>query len=93
MNLIFFTGITLPANAEARSFAAAFYKYIGQESTSELNILQPSPVRLMPGGLEEIVSDGFAVLRNSSLASGAGSDLEGKTHLRPISMEKLVYRI
>ncbi|KAK1143702.1 hypothetical protein N8T08_006102 [Aspergillus melleus] len=86
-------GVTLPANPEARRFAAAFFKYIGQGPTSGSNVLQSVPIRLMPGGLDQIHSDGFAVLRNSPLASNAGSDKKIEPHLQPISMEKLVYNI
>jgi len=47
----------------------------------------------MPGGMDKIVSDGFSVLRNSSLVSSTGSDHKEEAYLRPISMEKLVYKI
>ncbi|GKZ21900.1 hypothetical protein AbraIFM66951_007331 [Aspergillus brasiliensis] len=86
-------GVTLPANSEARNFAAAFFKYISQEPTSGSSVLQSVPIRLMPGGLDRIISDGFSVLRNSSLGSKAGSHLKKDAHLQPISMEKLVYKI
>ncbi|CRG91355.1 hypothetical protein PISL3812_08403 [Talaromyces islandicus] len=80
-------GVTLPANPEARRFAAAFFKYI-----SNTSFLLPVPIRLMPGGMDEIISEGFAVLRNSSLTSGTGLDRK-EAHLQPVSMEKLVYKI
>lgn len=86
-------GVTLPANFEARSFPAAFFKYISQEPTSGSSVLQSVPIRLMPGGMDRIISDGFSVLRNSSLVSKAGSHPKRDAHLQPISMEKLVYKI
>ncbi len=55
--------------------------------------LHPNPVRKMPGGLERIVPDGFALL------SGLVSERQGleqrreEEHMRPISGEKLVYTI
>ena len=87
------TGVTLPANANARSFAAAFFKYVGQESTPGSSLLQSVPVRLMPGGMDRIIPDGFSVLRNSPMISKTGPDTKDEHHLRPVSMEKLVYKI
>lgn len=87
------TGVTIPANPETRSFAAAFFEFLGQEPVSGLNMLQPVPTRLMPGGLDRFSSDGFAVLRHSPLVSKVGSDQKVEAHLRPVSMEKLVYKI
>lgn len=68
-----------------RAFASAFYKWL-----SDGGKLHPNPVRLMPGGLERVVADGFALL-------GTGvSDRKHQRpedHMRPISGEKLVYTI
>ncbi|KAJ5770263.1 uncharacterized protein N7511_002314 [Penicillium nucicola] len=82
-------GVTLPANPEARSFAAVFFKFISQEPTPGFNVLQSVPVRLMPGGLDQIITDGFSVLRNSPMISRTASDRKDDAHLRPVSMEKL----
>lgn len=68
-----------------RSFAMGFYKWL-----SDGGLLQHNPVRLMPGGLERIVADGFAVL-GTNVTSRDQNKLED--HMRPISGEKLVYRV
>lgn len=86
-------GAHLPANQEAREFAAAFFKFIGRGATSDVNVLQSVPIRLMPGGIEKIVSDGFSVLRQSSLVSKDGSRRSMEAYLQPVSAEKLVYKI
>ncbi|KAI8203712.1 Enoyl reductase [Colletotrichum sp. SAR 10_66] len=73
-------GATLPANPDARRFTAEFYKYMGSEASSGVVKVQPNPVRLMPGGLERIALEGFALLTR------AGEE-------RPLSAEKIVYTI
>ncbi|CAI0648747.1 unnamed protein product [Colletotrichum noveboracense] len=77
---VLYQGATLPANPEARRFTAAFYNHMGSEAASGVVKLQPNPVRLMPGGVERIASEGFALM------TGVG---EG----RPVSAEKIVYAI
>lgn len=83
---VHYHGMTLPASAPARAFAAAFYRWL-----SERQPLVPNPVRSMPGGLECIPRDGFVLL--------GGGSMEDRTHgrteewMRPISAEKLVYTI
>lgn len=49
-----YQGMNLPASQEARNFAVAFYKWL-----SEGGRLKPNHLREMPGGLENIVDDGF----------------------------------
>lgn len=68
-----------------RSFATAFYKWL-----SDGGDLKPNPVRVMPGGLENVVPDGFTVL-----GTGVTSRSHGRTehYMRPISGEKLVYKV
>ncbi|KAH0429428.1 zinc-binding oxidoreductase [Colletotrichum camelliae] len=73
-------GATLPANPEARRITAEFYNYMGSEASSGVVKVQSNPVRLMPGGLERIASEGFALL------TGAGGE-------QPVSAEKIVYTI
>ncbi|KAK2604694.1 hypothetical protein N8I77_007603 [Diaporthe amygdali] len=68
-----------------RSFATAFYKWL-----SDGGLLQPNPVRIMPGGLEKVVPDGFAVLGTGVTSRGHNRT---EHHMRPISGEKLVYKI
>ncbi|KAI8234625.1 Trans-enoyl reductase ccsC [Colletotrichum sp. SAR 10_96] len=77
---ILYQGATLPMNPESRRFTAEFYNYMGFEASSGVVKVQPNPVRLMPGGLERIASEGFALL------TGAGDE-------RPVSAEKIVYTI
>lgn len=49
----------------------------------------------MPGGLERIVPDGFAILSSGVMASSFAGEGHGRTeqYMRPISGEKLVYTI
>lgn len=68
-----------------RAFATAFYKWL-----SDGGLLQPNPVRIMPGGLEKVVPDGFTVLGTGVTSRGHGRT---EQHMRPISGEKLVYKI
>jgi hypothetical protein len=59
-------------------------------------LLQPNPVRTMPGGLRRIVPDAFSLLSGLvSVRSAAGKENEGEVeeHMRPISGEKLVYSV
>jgi hypothetical protein len=59
-------------------------------------VLQPNPVRKVPGGLERIVPDSFSLLSGLvSVRSAAGKENEGEVeeHMRPISGEKLVYTV
>lgn len=82
-----YTEIAFPASPEARAFAVAFYKWLSEGGKK----LEANPIRLMPGGLERVVPDGFALL-----GSGMMEDRErGREEewMRPISAEKLVYRV
>lgn len=79
-----YQGMVLPESPDARRFAVQFYKWIGEGRK-----IEPNPVREMPGGLKQIVADGFALL-------GAGSmqDRDKKREepwMRPIGAEKIVY--
>ncbi|KIW12547.1 hypothetical protein PV08_09824 [Exophiala spinifera] len=76
----------VPASAEAREFATCFYRWLSGQHR-----LVANPIRLMPGGMERIVPDGFALL-----GSGSMTDRPQPRHepwMKPISGEKLVYRI
>jgi hypothetical protein len=87
-----FLGITIPANAEARAFAAAFYQYLGSGVGTAQIKLHPTPVRVMPGGLEKIPTDGFALLSGSFKPEGqVQKDYDDS--LRPISGEKILYKL
>ncbi|AEO67827.1 uncharacterized protein THITE_2116936 [Thermothielavioides terrestris NRRL 8126] len=80
-----YQGFVVPAPAEARRFAASFYSWLSGGGR-----LEPNPIRLMPGGLDRVVPDGFSLL-----GTGRVSDRQrdGTDWLRPISAEKLVYKI
>lgn len=82
-----YQGMSLPASEEARGFAVAFYEWLSSGKAR----VEPSPVRLMPGGLERVVEDGLALLGPGSMGDrGEGRDEEW---MRPVSMEKLVYHV
>ncbi|KAK1237164.1 hypothetical protein MKX07_006043 [Trichoderma sp. CBMAI-0711] len=86
-----YNGITIPANPEARVFATKFFNFLSTAATDGKVKLEPNPVRLMPGGLERIVPDGFALLGSGMLLERSTS--RNEDYMRPISGEKLVYRI
>ncbi|KAH7357378.1 chaperonin 10-like protein [Pyrenochaeta sp. MPI-SDFR-AT-0127] len=83
-----YQGFTVKKSPVARSFAVAFYKYLGETLGSEI---KPTPIRLMPGGWDKVVEDGFQLLG----AGGMGDRQVKRTEewMRPVSAEKLVYRI
>ncbi|KAH8589094.1 chaperonin 10-like protein [Bisporella sp. PMI_857] len=68
-----YQGVTLPANPKAHTFAKEFFDYLGSEASSGRAKLVPNPVRHMPGGLEKIVLEGFALL-GSNIASDKSSE-------------------
>lgn len=68
-----------------RSFATAFYKWL-----SDGGLLHPNPIRVMPGGLDKVVEDGF-VLLGTKVSDRSHDRIE--EHMRPISGEKLVYTV
>ncbi|KAK5659548.1 hypothetical protein OQA88_750 [Cercophora sp. LCS_1] len=74
------------ASREAREFAAAFYRWL-----SEGGNLEPNPVRLMPGGLERVMEDGFSLLGSGLMEDRQKARTE--EWMQPVQAEKLVYRI
>lgn len=80
-----YLNLVVRSSPAKRSFAVSFYKWL-----SDGGVLHPNPVRVMPGGLEKVVEDGFALL-------GTGisdrNQVRIEEHMRPISGEKLVYQI
>lgn len=72
-------------------FATKFFNFLSTAATDGKVKVQPNPVRLMPGGLERIVPDGFALLGGGMVSERSTSRSED--YMRPISGEKLVYRI
>lgn len=84
----------MPAPAHLRALTVAFYQWLsaGDSSNPRKLPISPNPVRLMPGGLDRVAVDGFALLGGGDMLSRRnGERKEG--HMRPISGEKLVYRI
>jgi NADPH:quinone reductase-like Zn-dependent oxidoreductase len=83
-----YQGFTVHKSLLARAFAVAFYRWLSAALGTDL---VPVPIRIMPGGLHNVVKDGFALL-------GAGGMEERKANrteewMRPVSAEKLVYNI
>lgn len=69
-----------------RAFAAAFYSWLSNGGQ-----LIANPVRVMPGGLERIAPDGFALLGAGNVTARQQSRQE--SWMKPVSAEKLVYRL
>jgi len=81
-----YQGFTVRKSAAARDFAVKFYRWLSTGAS-----IKPVPIRLMPGGLDRVVNDGFLLL-------GAGRMEERQVDrseewMRPVSAEKLVYRL
>ncbi|KAI0138164.1 GroES-like protein [Hypoxylon sp. NC0597] len=79
-------------NSRAREFAAEFYRFLGSGAARGEIMLEPNPIRIMPGGLDKIVPDGFALL-GSLRVSDRGASNRTEEYMRPIRMEKLVYSL
>lgn len=79
----------LAPNAAAKELAVEFYRYL---SSQDGNFV-PNPVRLMPGGLDKIVPDGFALLGSNMVSARDEGPARTEAHMKPISGEKLVYVI
>ncbi|KAF9530686.1 chaperonin 10-like protein [Crepidotus variabilis] len=88
-----YNGETLPASPTWRAFTVAFFEFMSQATLQGHDVfpIAPNPVRLMDGGLERIVQDGFALLGSGKVADR--QRIEETNGLRPISGEKLVYSI
>ncbi|KAK4697396.1 hypothetical protein P7C71_g681, partial [Lecanoromycetidae sp. Uapishka_2] len=82
-----YQGMDLPASPRARSFAVAFYEWLSSGGKT----LEPNPVREMPGGLENVVEDGFGLLGSGTMGD-RGSSSE-KAWMKPLSAEKMVYTL
>ena len=83
-----YKGMVLERSPAARAFAVEFYKWISRTLGSDL---QPVPIRIMPGGLDRVTEDGFVLL-----GTGVMTDRDTRRteeYMRPVSGEKLVYRI
>ncbi|EEU38909.1 uncharacterized protein NECHADRAFT_88920 [Fusarium vanettenii 77-13-4] len=76
-----YQGASIPANPEARRFAAEFFAFLGSEGSQRKAKLAGNPIRQMPGGLEKI-AEGLALVSPNKMPE-----------VRPISAEKAVYTI
>lgn len=81
----------IPVDLTHRAFAVAFYKYLS--SFSLAFPIKSNPVRVMPGGLERIVPDGFALIGSGKVADRETHEARQEEHMRKISAEKLIYQI
>ena len=82
-----YQGMDLPASPQARGFAVGFYEWLSTGGKR----LEPNPLREMPGGLENIVDDGFGLLGSGTMGDrGSGSEKAGT---KPLSAEKMVYTV
>ncbi|KAF9039195.1 zinc-binding oxidoreductase [Panaeolus papilionaceus] len=93
---IIYNNEILPASPSWRAFTVAFYKFLSSGSTKDPSLfpIAPNPVRLMPGGLDSIVSDGFSLLGSGKVADReVGRDTTDEPWMKPIAREKLVYKI
>ncbi|KAM0243969.1 hypothetical protein ACHAP5_006732 [Fusarium lateritium] len=82
-------GVTIPADAEARAFAAAFYQYLGSGVGSQEIKLHPNPIRVIHGGLEQIPKEGFALLSGKFKPQGQGFNKRG-SNPQSVTGEKIV---
>ncbi|KAJ7590295.1 chaperonin 10-like protein [Mycena floridula] len=89
---IFYMGSVLEVSPSWRAFTVAFSQWLGKDNDSLP--IAPNLVRLMPGGLESIVVDGFKLLGAGKVGDRSShQETETKPWMRPISGEKLVYRL
>jgi hypothetical protein len=82
-----------PADPSWRTFSVEFFKFLSAGSSTDPYHfpIEPVPIRLMPGGLDRIVPDAFALL-------GTGMPetckvIGAEPWMKPISGKKLVYRV
>ncbi|KAI4921032.1 hypothetical protein J4E85_009147 [Alternaria conjuncta] len=83
-----YQGFTVRRSPAARGFTVAFYAWLNGCMGSAMS---PAPIRLMPGGLESVVQDGFQLLGAGSMAERRV--IRTESWMRPVSAEKLVYGI
>ena len=82
-----YQNLVVSASPAARRFAVAFYRWISEEYK-----MQANPTRLMPGGLDRIVADGFVLLGAGSMQDRL-SERRTEPWMAPIGAVKLVYRL
>ncbi|EAT87936.1 hypothetical protein HBI56_093290 [Parastagonospora nodorum] len=83
-----YQGMIVAKSPAARDFAVVFYKWLSGAMGSDI---KPVPVRVMPGGLEKVIEDGFVLLGAGGMGDRQISRAE--EWMRPVSAEKLVYRL
>lgn len=87
----------LPASPSWREFAVQFFKFLSRGHPQDPTIfpIPANPIRLMPGGLECIASDAFVLIGSGKVADRVSSvkQHESREWMKPISAEKLVYRV
>ncbi|KAF2874669.1 chaperonin 10-like protein [Massariosphaeria phaeospora] len=86
--MVQYQGFTVEQSAAARSFAVEFYRWLSNATGSKMVL---NPIRLMPGGLERVIKDGFKLLGAGKMDDRQISRPED--WMRPVSAEKLVYKI
>ena len=83
-----YAGLRVPKSLNARAFAVEFFRWLSRGGR-----LEPNPVRVMPGGLERIVEDGFTLLGSNLMEDRELKKERDEPWMKPVSAEKLVYRI
>lgn len=86
-----YQGFVVEGSEESRECTRAFYEWLSATGGDGKGRLVANPIRHMPGGLEKVVEDGFALLGGGSMGDRRGE--RGEEWMRPISGEKMVYRI
>ncbi len=84
----------MPQNARARDFAAKLFRYLTDDALANKVLIEPNPVRPMPGGFGRISPDGFYLLGSGVMASALKvQHSRNEEYMRPVSAEKLVYSV
>ncbi|KAI9709793.1 MAG: hypothetical protein M1820_003196 [Bogoriella megaspora] len=83
-----YRGFRVPKSLDARAFAVDFFRWL-----SNTEVLEPNPVRLMPGGLERIVPDGFTLLGSNLMGDRKSQAGQNEPWMKPLSGDKLVYTV
>ncbi|RXW12509.1 hypothetical protein EST38_g13347 [Candolleomyces aberdarensis] len=87
---------TMPTSPEWRALTVDFFQWLSYGSPGNPRVkfpIEPNPVRLMPGGLERVSIDGFYLLGGGDIHGRDQGEANQEDHLKPISGEKLVYRL
>ncbi|RDB21942.1 hypothetical protein Hypma_011010 [Hypsizygus marmoreus] len=90
---VVYNGGTIPASPSWRALTVEFFKFLSSGSPTDRSRfpIEPIPTRLMPGGLERIVPDAFALLGSGKVVDR--NHVGNEPWLKPISGEKLVYHV